>query len=393
MVRRRLGALAFAAAACSLTAACAAVLGFERLSEGDPDSAAPDASTDSPAPDAEPPRCDDVGVPARPADAGAGDASHRVVAALSVLDFGLDTTRAPPGLNLDKACSRSLGESTCAVTVDETTFARYGTDKSDGGLDNAGVSLFEDIARVSSAIRPSEINARLRDGAYGGILRVSEWNGLPDDDNVVVELFPALGVVAPDGGSKPSFTGGDVWTRDARFERVAGLNASRIVAVSAYVAGGRLAAFFDELVIPVLIPDDPKPFDITLRETWVTARVVSDGAGQRLAEGTFAGRWTTGGLLGQVRTIFIKDTLGFRNVYVCEPLGKIVYDAVKENVCKARDIRSRSNDDGQGAPCDAFSIGVGFETYGLSDEGPFDAGPQVPPRCADAAVPEGDDCP
>ncbi len=391
------------------TGACAAVLGFEHLSEGEPST--PEAGTPDTAPLAESgavdsstpetgPTCTALGIPDRP-DASSVDAAGDLAAihmAVKLLDFGIDKTAAAPGFNLDHACSPTVATSTCATKIDEATFDKYGKDRNAQGIDNAGFGLLGYLSYLGSAFAPVSINQRLADGEYGIVLRLANWNGTPDDDDVIVEVFPAIGAWNhPDGGAltpgaKPTFTADDQWMRDRRFQNV--VDASRIKSATAWVTGGQLVASFQSVTLPISVPDDPKPLDVIVQEGYLSGALVADGASWRVTNAVIGGRWRTNDMLGQVRTIYIKDTAGLKNVVLCDPnLPFDVYGAVKKEVCDGRDIRSASVDDGKSLPCDSFSVGIRVETYAVGVAGTFADQPAIAARCQKAgSIPEGDDC-
>jgi hypothetical protein len=180
--------------------------------------------------------------------------------------------------------------------------------------------------------------------------------------------------------------------RDRRFQNV--VDASRIKSANAWVTGGRLVASFQSVTLPVTVPDDLKPLDIIIQESFVSGMLVVDGTSWRLTDAVLGGRWRTADMLGQARTIYVKDTVGLKNAVLCDPgVPSQVYGAVKKEVCDARDIRGTSRDDGKGLPCDAFSTGLRIDTYSVVDPGPFADLPAVAVRCQlDGSVPANDDC-
>jgi hypothetical protein len=385
------------------TVACAAVLGFERLSEDAvPETGAPDAAGEAGLEAG--PLCSDLGVPAKPAaatgDGSAGPGPFTV--AVSLLDLGIDPTAPPVGLNLDGVCSHDVATSSCATAVTEDLWGGYGDDK-DGGLDNAGLSLLGSNSGLGEAFSPAEINRRLQQGGYGLVLRISSYNGLSNDDAVEVDFFPALGVQqAVDGGGYGtgmlndagvlSFASTDKWTLDQRFAAL-GSSGSTLRSRVGYVADGRLVAKFDNVILPISVPGDPKRFDIVLNGFYVSADLSFKSGAWSLSNGVFAGRWKTSQFLEQLRAVYIKDSLGLKDAGLCEPAGRPLYEIVKGAICTARDIRS----DQQGVtslPCDAFSTGLRFETYAIDQLGPIDAGPAIAARCpaVDGGVPANDDC-
>lgn len=391
--------------ACALaasTAACAAVLGFERLTEeGAPDAATAETGTDGgPAPPAEAgSACTSVGIPERPSATDAGTTGPGPFhVAVKLVDFGIDTNVGPVGYNLDRACSPSTAESTCTTSVSDEVFTKYAKDKDDKGLDSAGFALIQYLAFLGSAFRPDAVNERLADGEYGIVLRVSGWNGAPDDDDVLVEVFPAIGLWTREDaglvpGGKPAFQKSDLWRRDRRFQNV--VDASTIKSTNAWVKGGRLVASFESVTMPLSVPDDPKPLEVRAQEGFLTASLVPDGASFRLADGVVGGRWRTVDFLEQVRNIYIKDTAGITDKVLCDPnLAVDVYGAVKREICQGRDIRGASREDGKGMACDAFSVGLRVDSYAIDEAGEFADLPAIAPRCQQpGSVPKGDDCP
>ena len=413
MVKRSRGLAAlfmvWALVACGVASgACAAVLGFERLSEdgasspeaGSPDSApdAPETGTDGATPEGGP-TCTALGIPDRPTivDAGA-DALDPIHMAVKVLDFGIDTAAAVPGFNLDRACSPSVATSSCSTKIDEATFDKYGKDKNAQGLDNSGYGLLAYLSYLGSAFAPVSINDRLAAGEYGIVVRLANWNGTSEDDDVIVEVFPAIGLWNhPDGGpltpgATPTFTANDQWRRDRRFQNV--VDASTIKSANAWVTGGKLVASFQRVTLPISVPDDTKPLDVIMQEGYLLGTIVPDGASYRIKDALVGGRWRTADMLNQVRSIYIKNTAGLKNVVLCDPnLAFDVYGAVKKEVCDGRDIRGSSSDDGKSLPCDSFSAGLRIDTYAVTVPGTFADLPVIPARCQQAgSIPQGDDC-
>jgi hypothetical protein len=401
VLRRRFVSLAVFVVACA-SASCAAVLGFERLSEDGAADAGADGATDGPPSDggvdAPTGPCAELGVPAPPVDAGPGVAPP-LLGALRLLDFGIDVDGGRPqipGFNLDLTCSVDVASSSCATTLLPTTFEAHAKDKTATGVDNAGFSLIEYISRFSNLLTAQTINDGIKDGKYGAVIRLDGWNGQPDDDDVQVDFFPAIGFKArADGGTKPAFDDGDEWILDSRFQVGGVLEASTIKSDRAWIAGGRLVGRFKEVSLPIVIDVDPKPFDIHITDAIISATVGTDESGKpALRQGVVAGRWKTSDFLGQVRTIYVKNSNGLKNTVLCEavPGAQLIYKSVKSQICDGRDIRSDSADN-KNLPCDAISAGLTIETYSVQQLGSFAAGADGGVRCVDEAVPVGDDCP
>ena len=379
---------------------CAAILGFERLSTED-GFVIPDSSTDAPeeaatqveaGPDANP--CNDIGLPPAPGDAGGGGAP--VIFAMSLLDFGVDADGGiitVPGFNLDRACSVDLASSTCNTSVLEPSFDRHAKDKTVAGVDNAGISLIQYITKLPSTLLTADsINAGIASGKYGATVRVSDWNGTPNDSEVEVEIFPAIGLLPradPDAGFGPD----DQWVLDKRFQ-VATFESSQVKSDRGYVSDGKLVARFASATLPILLDRDPKPFDIHLTDAVVVGTLTTTDAGTALTAANVAGRWKTADFLGQVRTIYIKNGNDIVDKVICDDdvKTKVLYSIVRSEICTARDIRGDSKDS-QGLGCDAVSAAMRVESYPVTTIGVFDAGPDIDARCTDPnSIPAGDDC-
>lgn len=380
---------------------CAAILGFERLSTEDgfviPDSSSTDGTTEEAAtqveagPDASP--CNDLGLPPEPSDAGGG--GPPVIVAVNLLDFGVDDAGgiiSVPGFNLDRTCSVDLASSSCTTTgVLEPGFAKYAKDKSATGLDNAGIGLIQYITKLPSTLLTSDsINAGIANGKYGATVRISDWNGAPNDSEVQVELFPAIGLLRPDPDA--GFGPNDVWVLDKRFQ-VTTFESSTVKSDRAYVSDGKLVARFGSATLPILLDRDPKPFDIHLTDAIVVGTLASSDAGTALSGASVAGRWKTADFLGQVRTIYIKDANGIVNKVICDDAveTQFLYGIVRNEICSARDLRGDSKD-GQQLGCDAVSAAMRIESYPVNTIGVFDAGPDIDARCTDPNASPLNDC-
>ena len=189
---------------------------------------------------------------------------------------------APAGFNLDHACSPTVATSTCTTKIDEATFAKYGKDLDDKGLDNAGFGLLGYLAYLGSAFAPKNINERLQGGEFGAVVRIANWNGTSEDDDVIVEVFPAIGVWnQPDGGASRRPAASPRSRRPTSGCAIVASRTSSMLAIksaNAWVTGGRLVASFQSVTLPVTVPDDTKPLDIILQEAFFSGMLVVDGA-------------------------------------------------------------------------------------------------------------------
>ena len=182
-------------------------------------------------------------------------------------------------------------------------------------LDNAGYGLLGYLGLLGDGFKPSEVNKRLANGEYGFVLRLSNWNGLPEDDDVLLEVFPTLGVAldaeagAPVVGGKPKFVPSDYWLRDSRFKNV--VDAPTLRSASAYVIGGRLVASFDTVTIPISVPEDKKPLDIIVQGGFLFGSLVADAHRTLMKGGIFAYPADDKGKTGQLRLLYEANPMAF----------------------------------------------------------------------------------
>jgi hypothetical protein len=356
-------------------AACGLVLGIDerplfpdatqahdagKNADGDGDAAAeatcnPDSIAEAPA--------------APPGQPGPRDARYY---AFTLLDLGIDGGAEGPGFDLDHQVNRTLETNSCTVSANANLTV---VKDSVAGVDNAAFQLLQGL--LGTVLNPANINGRLVAGEFGMVVRLADWNGTNDDDQVTVFFFPAL-AKSSDGR----------WVLDQRFRGIFDV-VSTLSAREAWVRGGKLVAGFDKLTIPIRFSnDDTKPFDIVLREAWITADLSSGGAS--LDNGTLGGRAKSSDFLGQVRSVYVAG-----RGYLCVPANRSIFDGALSAVCGTREIRSSHCDDGRSVPCDAMSFGARFAAETVGPQTTFDGGVDLyKDRCLDVGdVEAGVDCP
>jgi hypothetical protein len=393
-------------------AACAAIWGFEPLQPVVYDS----GTTDAPDDGAEAgPRCASLEhPPARPTTQPPGT-STTLMFAVDSLDIGVERPDGGTVLlgdggtayDLDGVCTCELpGQESCARPAEalangaqDSTCDRFG-----GGRDNVGQSLLGLLSSYTTgdAISTRNANARLRQGRFGILVVVRDYNGTDDDEQVQVDVIPSYGLGDPATKSftAPSFTAADRWTFAPKWatQFAANLPPSPRDPVkgdtSAYVRGGVLVANLRDVVIVLqlqLLTDNP--IVIRLQDTIATARIVKDddaGPGTyQLEEGRIAGRWASGDLLRAIGAW----SMGSASIDLCP--GGLAYAAVKKGACGRRDLFA-GDGGAPDRPCNAFSFAMGFSAKPASAGGPAEQ-PVAPTACHDAgydpfATPYPDDC-
>lgn len=188
------------------------------------------------------------------------------------------------------------------------------------------------IARVPSL----DLTGQVRSGRFAILLRISGYNGTPNDANVTVEYLFSNGL-AVDGG-KPAFDESDVWTLDESAVRNDGSGLAAVRDLKAYVADGILVSRASTTLSALSIP---------VESSTVVARV-SSAAPYHLTEGRWSGYAPVTELL---RTISLGATGG---TPLCP--GNATYDQLAAVACASADLTTNSIL--APAPCDALSVSL-----------------------------------
>jgi hypothetical protein len=412
---RRLAATLLAVVAATVAGAsgisCAGILGFERLSADEADTGVgpkPDAGADGPVTPEAGDTCAHARWPENKRALSGG--TTRFVNAIRLLDLGIangdaGTVPPAPGFDLDGFCTTEEGKNSCKTPQRGRNFDLYVKDKDEHGLDNAGFELVRFMALLGDAFDPVKVNQRLTLGEFGGVMVVSGYNGEANDDVVVAEWYPSLGLerpangLAPDGGFipigavvPPRFDSTDRWARDTTYRLQAASNATLFTDSAAYVADGKLVARFPQFAVAISVPDNVQRLDIQIAEAVFVADIVAEDADAgahryTLRNIVLGGRWASKDILAAVRPLYVPRT----GLFVCRD-AEGIYKLVKDTMCVARDIALHGSAPAD-APCDALSVGLRSEAYFVDDYGGWRDRPDAGAPCVDAAAPAGDDCP
>ncbi len=348
--------------------------------------------------------CQSEGVPSdsdRPTT-GSGGASNTITLAFSRLRFGdsKDDPQLTPdsnawqdiGFDLDKTCT---GSNTCKTadggTVQEQACKNDTLLPFDGHKcrDNELGKLFP-IAALSpqtALFGFSELdwNCSLWRGEFSLILRVSDYNGQPNDDSVRVDLYTSIGLKTlpnwtctsgVDGGVPNTWSNQPQWLKSQHWtvaKRSIALNAtdagtdlpiSKYADPAAYVRNGYLFARLPsgtEFWLDGQRAHVPG-FRILLR------RAVLVGKLSKQQDGTWK---ISNGTIGGV--VLPSDVLkGFREIGFCENMCTD-YQTVTGYLNTHQDSLSTTSQKLPNTPCDSLSIGIAFEAL----EATADAGDLV----------------
>ena len=299
--------------------------------------------------------------------------------AIRTVSYVTSADAGPPlGFNLDGVCTcEDAGPPSCSS----------GSVKHcDGpdGRDVAGNALLEVLNSFASGGGVSvNLNSQIASGQDTILIGIANYNGGLDDTEVALTSYIASGLRGADGGyMPPQWDGNDAWDVDPASTggstMVDGgyVYTPVFVSTQAYVSNG------------VLVARVPKAaFGLGVGTVEATT-VVLMGTLKRapgsygLVAGQVAGRVTSHSILSLVAVLqdpfnSAMDICGTDPTYV----------TVRQAVCGALDIAADSLKDNTGAPCDAISLGFGFEAFPARLGAPVSITSHVP-GC-DGAV---DDC-
>lgn len=290
--------------------------------------------------------CEHALAPNRPDKDDPDGGDLEIVEAVTGLDLGFDAGTSAFSLDLDHTCT-CPGPESC-----RTTAATHCDDSQ--GRDNSGGALFLKFSKLSNTFNSDKLNSALTNGKSGLLLRLRHYNGLANDTSVEFALFTSNGTVLPDGGSGPAplHDGNDHWS--ASPASLLGGSGPPFIAnyidINAYVNNGVLVANAD---FPIRLISNANPF--TLHGGVLTAVLVPQAKSFALKQGRLTGRWSARDLL---TTLQIEKDPFSTTSYLCG--NDVTYQDIKTQICKATDISSNVLPDPQ-APCDALSLGLGFE--------------------------------
>ncbi len=345
MSRARLvGAGVVVLACCGLAVACADVLGIQTLDREQPPTvdAAPDTYRD--------PCTSDPGPPKPDASDGVAINDPLTFVVTSV-DFGLGTGLggAGKGLNLDHACTLSASANPCVFP-----------DPAGGKKDVSGNGI--DDAIHDSLVSPLPLGAPLEKAVELGYsaltLRITDWDGQPDDPSVTGFLGSGRGEALGDGGTDAGF--------DWKHEVAAGDG----VSTRGWVSSGQVVLFFDHFDFIVRVAQlGFSDMVLRLDGPVLVGTIASD---HKSVQGTLGGRWQADDAVAALANQFIPF-----------PINTCAGSVAQTALCSSRDIMQKQADDGTGKTCDAVSVGFDFKAQAASWQD-VDGGVPPPPKCNNA---------
>jgi len=317
------------------------------------------------------PLCETTRPPGGPDNATRGGSFDKWLA-LRAIRLGDPTDpESIPGFDLDRAYSCRQD---CASIDPECTRPDFlaGLDAEqearrcdwENGVDNTGVHLFDLLAAVSDT-NSVDLSEQADAGEWSLLVRVSGWNGEPNDTQVTVSLYSTLGFEMGEGGSgggtaattgtgaggsgepapMPIWNGTDRWIIDSRgLNDSASLDSATFKHEQAYVSEGLLVAQIDGLFYAgsARVP-------IKVASGLLVARLETDGPLTKLTGATFAGRWAANDLIAAFGPLLVS------NFPLCS-IGSLFVGPMTD-MCRLVDVTSPA----ASGTCNAISIAIGFD--------------------------------
>ena len=306
------------------------------------------ASADSSTEDGPSATCNLRKAPER-AEGGAGGGTLTFVNALDSFEFSDPSDPAKAnrtGLDLDGVC-------TCPGTRSCRPLKGAGICDYPDGVDNAAGEFFLSLFSVIG--REANETAKIRRGEHGLVVRLRNYNGLPDDDEVEVAIFNSFGLDIPadaglpDGAAPvPKFDGTDRWTIDSKSLLGGAAYVPNIVDARAYVRGGVVVGKVNNSI-------RIGPYIVPITAGVLTARLKKMGDSFGVDEGIVSGRSNARELLTALENV--PNPLD-KSKYLCG--ADAVFTNLRDRFCANLDLATDPTLDGKESPCDAASFSIRF---------------------------------
>lgn len=213
-------------------------------------------------------------------------------------------------------------------------------------------------------LNDTQFNCGLCAGYYNFLIRVTGYNGEPDDDELRLDVYPSIGTETTTGidcstATTPStlcWLSNDPFVLDeSGFGAPAadgGLPDAKVFDAHAYVRNGYVVANLPDdssFWFPTEPSDGVNTFPIKIQKAVITGRIEKGQDGTVVVkDGLIAGRVRKDDVIG-----------GFRALGLCENEGQL-YKTMVNYVSSNLDVLADGTNSPM-APCDALSVGVGFE--------------------------------
>jgi hypothetical protein len=214
-----------------------------------------------------------------------------------------------------------------------------------------------------------QVTQAFQSGTKGMLVRIQGYNGMPNDESVIVSIFETTGTPSP------QWNGSDAWPVTKQCLSNQAPPISIYLDQYAYVANNVVVAKLDQLPIRMGLGSTGVA-KLPVEQCQITAKLVMDTkAGfYKLVEGRLGGFLRPPNLFGVAASSNEK----------CLNAAQIT--ALQTGACIYRDVITSTTPNDGGLPCDAFSIGIGFEAWQAQLGTPVDL-PDVPETCPEVTCP------
>jgi hypothetical protein len=299
--------------------------------------------------------------------------SETIVLAVHSIDLG-EGEMNPPGYDLDHTCACFMGMGpSCVSPIQHCDFP--------DGVDNGASKLVQliQIGLGAGNFGSSYFSTKADEGHWSLLIQVTGYNGMADDPQVDVAVFPSPGL----SGATPKWDGTDTWPVTASSVMNGDITKPVYVSMGAYVSNHVLVAALT--TVPLTISGSTmQTITITLSEGVFTGTLSGVGNNWEVTDGILAARWAQEDIFGALSSY--RNGMG-QPFCTNVPL---VYSTAKTAVCNGLDILK----DGAGAkslPCDALSMGIGFKAQSALI-GSVITPPPPTPGCPPQFDPANDSC-
>jgi hypothetical protein len=245
----------------------------------------------------------------------------------------------PVGYDLDGVCTTDQATETCIGDKPHVD--------GPGGIDNNGGDLFNLVKTKT------DVEQRINDGIAVGkttlLFRLSNYNGTPNDPNIILSVYASPGLLDGSGQSiTPTFVESEAWALDE--SQFTALSPDLPTTTSTgYVSNGVVVAFLASTSIGL-----SSSFSVNLKSAVLTAELDLTGAKPIMKGGIIAGRWAASDLL---RVISRQRTSDGGKALCDDALN---YGVAKAVICADLDIMVDRIADRSGLACNATSASIRF---------------------------------
>jgi hypothetical protein len=288
--------------------------------------------------------CQHAAVPRPPSpDAGGPFGDETFVVALREILLKKAADGSDLGLDLDRYCTCQGETPSCIPPKGQPE--QFACDLA-AGRDNRTPTLFALIETIYQVEDLSPLYTQFAEqGNWSLLLRVSDYNGEPNDNQVRVDWFSSAR-----SNSLPSWDGSDLWPVLESSVLNGSIDQPRTFDPGGYVTNGVLVFSVPEGRLDIAGP--VTRMSIPLTGGSVMARIEKNpGGGYALRDGTIAGRISLADLFNMIGSFRDENGQPF-----CT--DEAFWGATKDSLCRGVDIQTDFAEPNK--PCNAVSFAAGF---------------------------------